>query len=121
MLLPLKSCAFSVKNYQVQRPHILFWISTFRRSVEAVICVGKKQIIFVIILLLCGILSWAEPRIIVSHAITLRGEPKYQQGFTHFDYVNPDAPKGGTLTLNSIGTYDNFHRFSINIDDILSR
>jgi microcin C transport system substrate-binding protein len=26
--------------------------------------------------------------------------------------VNPDAPKGGTLTLNSIGTYDNFHRFA---------
>lgn len=47
-----------------------------------------------------------------DHAITLRGEPKYQEGFSHFDYVNPQAPKGGTLTLNSIGTYDNFHRFA---------
>lgn len=71
----------------------------------------KKQIIL-IILLLCGILLWAEAEIIVSHAITLRGEPKYREGFTHFDYVNPDAPKGGTLILNSIGTYDNFHRFA---------
>ncbi|MBA7473828.1 Oligopeptide-binding protein AppA [subsurface metagenome] len=48
----------------------------------------------------------------MSHAITLRGEPKYAKGFTHFDYVNPDAPKGGTLILNSIGTYDNFHSFA---------
>ncbi len=72
----------------------------------------KKRIIFIIVLLLFGILSWAGPRIIVSHAITLRGEPKYPEGFTHFDYVNPDAPKGGTLILHSIGTYDNFHRFA---------
>ncbi|MQY77453.1 MAG: ABC transporter substrate-binding protein [Spirochaeta sp.] len=65
-----------------------------------------------LIVLLCGTLSWAESEIIVSHAITLRGEPKYAKGFTHFDYVNPDAPKGGTLILNSIGTYDNFHSFA---------
>ena len=68
--------------------------------------------IFIIVLLLYGILSWAEAEIIVSHAITLRGEPKYQEGFSHFDYVNPQAPKGGTLILNSIGTYDNFHRYA---------
>ena len=72
----------------------------------------KKQIIFIIVLLLCSILSWADTRIIVSHAITLRGAPKYPEGFTHFDYVNPDAPKGGTLTLNSIGTYDSFHCYA---------
>ena len=33
------------------------------------------------------------------HAYAAFGEPKYPRGYTHFDYVNPDAPKGGTLYL----------------------
>jgi microcin C transport system substrate-binding protein len=48
----------------------------------------------------------------VSHAIALHGEPKYGADFTHFDYVTPDAPKGGTLRLSAIGTFDNFHRYA---------
>ncbi|WP_034915999.1 extracellular solute-binding protein [Erwinia sp. 9145] len=40
------------------------------------------------------------------------GEPKYGSGFSHYDYVNPNAPKGGTITLSAIGTYDNFNRFA---------
>lgn len=37
------------------------------------------------------------------------GEPKYKPGFTHFDYVNPQAPKGGTLKLSVTGTFDTFN------------
>jgi microcin C transport system substrate-binding protein len=38
---------------------------------------------------------------------SLVGEPKYQPGFTHFDYVNPDAPKGGTARLSGVSqTFD---------------
>ena len=51
-------------------------------------------------------------QVTVSHAIALHGEPKYGPYFRHFDYVNPDAPKGGTLRQHSIGTYDNFNRFA---------
>ncbi|WP_416065127.1 extracellular solute-binding protein [Rhizobium sp. ZK1] len=36
-------------------------------------------------------------------------EMKYKPGFTHFDYVNPDAPKGGDLRLSSSGTFDTFN------------
>jgi len=54
----------------------------------------------------------ANPEIITAEAFALRGEPKYQPGFTHFDYVNPDAPKGGTMRRHSIGTFDNFNRFA---------
>lgn len=43
------------------------------------------------------------------HATSLVGEPKYAEGFTHFDYVNPDAPKGGTLKLSVDGTFDTFN------------
>ncbi len=34
-----------------------------------------------------------------SHCLSLYGECKYKPGFTHFDYVNPDAPKGGAVKL----------------------
>jgi microcin C transport system substrate-binding protein len=36
-------------------------------------------------------------------------ELKYKPGFSHFDYVNPDAPKGGDLNLSVDGTYDTFN------------
>jgi microcin C transport system substrate-binding protein len=37
--------------------------------------------------------------------------PKYPRGFSHFDYVNPDAPKGGELILPGFGNYDSFNPF----------
>ena len=41
------------------------------------------------------------------HAVSLIGEPGYPQGFAHFNYVNPDAPKGGTLRLSAANqTFD---------------
>ena len=30
----------------------------------------------------------------------MHGKPKYEESFTHLDYVNPDAPKGGTINLD---------------------
>ena len=43
------------------------------------------------------------------HALSLFGDVKYPAGFKHFDYVNPDAPKGGVARMISIGTFDNFN------------
>lgn len=43
--------------------------------------------------------------------MTLHGTPKYASGFTHFAYTNPDAPKGGTLKLAVIGTFDSLNPF----------
>ncbi len=43
------------------------------------------------------------------HALSLFGEVKYPAGFKRFDYVNPDAPKGGTVRQIQIGTFDNFN------------
>ena len=42
----------------------------------------------------------------------MHGEPKYEPGFAHFDYVNPDAPKGGILKLGASGTFDTFNPFN---------
>jgi microcin C transport system substrate-binding protein len=41
--------------------------------------------------------------------LSLIGTPKYQAGFTRFDYVNPDAPKGGTLRLAEVGGFDSLN------------
>jgi microcin C transport system substrate-binding protein len=40
------------------------------------------------------------------HASSLIKEPKYSKDFAHFDYVNPDAPKGGTARLSDTGGFD---------------
>ena len=43
------------------------------------------------------------------HALSLFGDIKYPPDFKRFDYVNPDAPKGGVARMISIGTFDNFN------------
>ncbi len=51
--------------------------------------------------------SAAEP--VWRHALSLFGDVKYPADFKRFDYVNPDAPKGGITRMISIGTFDNFN------------
>ena len=47
------------------------------------------------------------------HGIALHGQPKYGPDFTHFDYVNPNAPKGGEARFAAIGSFDTFNPFNI--------
>ena len=52
----------------------------------------------------------AEP----VYGIAMHGAPKYAQGFDHFDYVNPAAPKGGEIRLAAVGsTFDSLNPFII--------
>ena len=44
------------------------------------------------------------------HGIAMHGTPKYSSNFTHLDYVNPNAPKGGTVKFGSYGSFDNLNR-----------
>ena len=67
-------------------------------------------------LLLCAVLWFGPVRaeeapVRAAHALTLYGTPRYGADFQHFDYVNPEAPKGGTIRLATIGTYDNLNPF----------
>ncbi len=43
------------------------------------------------------------------HGLSLFDEVKYPAGFKHFDFVNPQAPKGGTVRMIAVGTFDNFN------------
>ena len=68
---------------------------------------------FVLSLLTLFSLTCQAQAIKESYAFAVLGEPKYAAHFTHFDYVNPAAPKGGSVTLSSLGTFDNFNRFAL--------
>ncbi|MCB2081272.1 MAG: ABC transporter substrate-binding protein [Rickettsiales bacterium] len=52
-----------------------------------------------------------HPDATCTHALAIWGDPKYPTDFQHFDYVNPDASKGGDVTQVAIGTYDNLNGF----------
>ncbi|MGR3503246.1 extracellular solute-binding protein [Pseudaestuariivita sp.] len=49
---------------------------------------------------------------ITSHGYSFYGDLKYAADFPYFDYVNPDAPKGGQITLSERGTFDGFNRWA---------
>ncbi len=53
----------------------------------------------------------APTKIFKSHAIAMHGEPKYPADFKHFDYVNPNAPKGGEIRTAARGTFDSFNPY----------
>jgi microcin C transport system substrate-binding protein len=48
-----------------------------------------------------------------KHAIAMHGAPKYPANFAHFDYVNPNAPKGGEVVLGVVGTFDSLNPFIV--------
>jgi microcin C transport system substrate-binding protein len=48
-----------------------------------------------------------------THGFSVYGQLKYPKDFTHFDYVNPDAPKGGILRLGNQGTFDSLNPYII--------
>ncbi|WP_281973099.1 extracellular solute-binding protein [Ruegeria faecimaris] len=55
---------------------------------------------------------FAEETIIKSHGFSEFGDLKYPEGFAHFDYVNPDAPRGGELSYAAQGTFDSFNPYT---------
>ncbi len=59
------------------------------------------------------ILTAASAATTKSHGIAIHGEPGYPADFTHFKYVNPNAPKGGELRIASEGTFDSFNPYII--------
>ena len=49
----------------------------------------------------------------ITHGAAMHGDLKYPAGFSHFEYVNPEAPKGGTVRLGAQGSFDTFNSFII--------
>jgi len=68
-----------------------------------------KELAFVAVALVAAIPAARAEDKVWRHGVTLGDTLKYPQGFARFDYVNPDAPKGGTLRLSADGTFDTFN------------
>ncbi len=47
------------------------------------------------------------------HALSLLGQPKFGPDFKHFDWLNPAAPKGGTVRLWALGGFDSLNPYTI--------
>ena len=76
--------------------------------------IRRTMIMRVVLMLLALVsLSGQAQTIKESTAFAVIGEPKYAVNFTHYDYVNPAAPKVGNVTLSATGTFDNFNRFAL--------
>jgi len=80
------------------------------RATGAALGGGVSRVVAVVMLLLVSPVAWA------AHGYALWGQMKYPPGFTHFAYVNPDAPKGGELRLVSnsrASTFDKYNPFTL--------
>lgn len=84
--------------------HALFTLvdCTVMRMIAAALLVGA---------VLVGASVRAAPPTGPAHALSMYGDLKYGPGFTHFDYANPDAPRGGEVRLARIGTFDSFNPY----------
>jgi microcin C transport system substrate-binding protein len=69
-----------------------------------------KRLIVLILLLASVLPASAGERV---HALAMNDSPKYGPDFTHFDYADPDALKGGQIHLAAIGTFDSFNPFIV--------
>ncbi|MGH6661606.1 MAG: extracellular solute-binding protein [Rhodospirillales bacterium] len=55
----------------------------------------------------------AEAKVTRAHGIAMHGDLKYPPDFKHLDYVDPNAPKGGTVKLGAIGSFDSLNPFIV--------
>ena len=57
-------------------------------------------------------IGYSDDHIIKSHGISTFGELKYEKNFKHLDYVNPNAPKGGEVSIWAFGSFDSMHPYT---------
>jgi microcin C transport system substrate-binding protein len=77
-------------------------------------CKSKKMVFpLLLVMILFGFVNilQGQQKVVKSHAVALHGDVKYGPDFEHFDYVNPNAPKGGSVRLASTGTFDSLNPF----------
>jgi microcin C transport system substrate-binding protein len=71
-----------------------------------------REFIRLALVLVTAIISlFSLPNAVAEHGMGMGYAPKYPAGFKHFDYVNPNAPKGGSLSLSAIGTFNKLNPF----------
>ncbi|MGZ2259215.1 extracellular solute-binding protein [Roseobacter sp. A03A-229] len=59
-----------------------------------------------------AVTAQAEEETIVSHGYSFYGDLTYPEDYEHFSYVNPDAPKGGELSISFVGALDSMNPYA---------
>lgn len=83
-------------------------MSAFDRSAVSGLVLSVSMMLSAI-----GSAAQAESEVEPVHGIAMHGDLAYPADFEHFAYANPNAPKGGTLTLDALGSFDSFNPFII--------
>lgn len=55
----------------------------------------------------------AEDDLVRSHGYSFYGDLTYPPDFEHFEFVNPDAPKGGEISFSALGTFDSMNPYTV--------
>ena len=55
----------------------------------------------------------AQDEMVVSHGYSFYGDLTYPADFENFNYVNPDAPKGGEISFAALGTFDSMNPYTV--------
>jgi microcin C transport system substrate-binding protein len=63
-------------------------------------------------LIVSPVFAAEEEGVIRTHGYSFYGDLTYPEGFEHFSYVNPDAPKGGSISISAQGTFDSMNPFT---------
>lgn len=74
----------------------------------------KQLVLGVTLLFLLLANAGAQTAVTESHAISLLDSVKYDANFAQFEYVNPDAPKGGVVRLATLNAFDTLNPFTLN-------
>lgn len=78
-------------------------------------CTGALRLAVLIptmAVVLAGLLAVA-PGVMAAHAMAWGVAPKYPADFRHYDYVNPDAPRGGSVDRDGFGSFDKLNPFTL--------
>ncbi|MDE2739816.1 MAG: hypothetical protein OXH47_09860, partial [Paracoccaceae bacterium] len=92
------------RNYSFQMDKLMFQ-NLFKKLVEVLFCIC--------LVVAPPLLADETDEIITSHGISVFGDLKYDENFQHFDYVNPNAPKGGNMSVWGFGTFDSLNPFIV--------
>lgn len=78
--------------------------------------VHRVSAVFAAFAVLATAFSSAAQEPAPAHGLAMHGDLKYGPDFAHFDYVNPEAPKGGAIRLAAVGGFDSLNPFIIKGD-----
>lgn len=74
---------------------------------------GLRMAAAVLVLAGGAALVRADDAVIESHGYSFYGDLKYGPDFAHYDFVNPDAPKGGEISFSRLGTFDSMNPYTV--------